>query len=83
MMNYSPIIIPGNVEKGLVCVKLLLECSKVKTPVNAAEHVKRYVNYLDRRGKSALLLAAKNEATDIVIELLTRQADFDVRLVIV
>ncbi|OXA57807.1 Transient receptor potential channel pyrexia [Folsomia candida] len=68
----------GNVEKGLICVKLLLDCNKIKTHTNAAEHIKRYVNHLDKFGKSPLHLAAKNEATAIVIELLTNRANFDI-----
>jgi ankyrin repeat protein len=68
----------GNVEKGLVCTKMLLECRQLTEHANAAEKIKGYVNHLDKCGKTALHLAAKNEATQIVIELLTNQAEFDI-----
>lgn len=57
---------------------MLLECHQVTNSSDAAEKMKQYVNHLDKFRKSALHLAAKNEATHIVIELLRHQADFDV-----
>ena len=68
-------------DKGFVCAKILLECRQITVHPNAAEKIKHYVNHLDKFNKSALHLAAKNEATKIVILLLKNQADFDVRSV--
>jgi len=72
----------GNVEKGLVCMKILIESRQIMSYPNPAEKIKGYVNHLDHQRKSALHLAAENEATSIVVELLTNQANFDIRYAI-
>jgi ankyrin repeat protein len=63
-------------------MKILLKCKQLMSYPNAAEKIKGYVNHLDHHLKSALHLAAENEATAIVVELLTNQANFDIRFVI-
>lgn len=70
----------GHVEKGLICTKLLLECSALQVDAEKrTEKLRRFVNAVDYNNESALHLAAKNEATKIVRELLMNQADLDIR----
>ncbi|CAL8143317.1 unnamed protein product [Orchesella dallaii] len=70
----------GNVEKGLRCVKLLLECNALMVSSQyRAEKLRRFVNSVDYNHETALHLAARNEATMIVKELLVNQADLDIK----
>lgn len=69
----------GNPQKGLLCTRLLLE-SKAVT-VNSSqrsEKLRKFVNCTDYNNETALHLAAKNEATLIVKELLLNMADLDI-----
>lgn len=69
----------GNVEKGLLCTKLLLEVIGLIVPAEKrAVKLQKFVNKTDYNKETALHLAAKNEATNIVKELLLNQADLDI-----
>lgn len=70
----------GNVEKGWLCTKLLLECSALMVEAEKrTEKLRKFVNATDYNHETALHLAASNEATKIVRELLYNQADLDIK----
>lgn len=70
----------GNVEKGLICVRLLLECSALTVDAEKrTEKLRKFVNAVDHNHETALHLATKNEACKIVRELLLNQADLDIK----
>ncbi|CAL8134029.1 unnamed protein product [Orchesella dallaii] len=72
----------GNKEKGLKCTKLILEAISLGVhPANVVSTLRRLVNVVDFNQETALLLAARNEATMIVKELLIHHAELDVQLV--
>ena len=66
-------------QEGLACVRLLLKCDKIMHTDNVTETVRRFTNIQDSNGETPLHIAAANEATEIVIELLKNQADFNLK----
>ncbi|ODM96676.1 Transient receptor potential channel pyrexia [Orchesella cincta] len=72
----------GNVEKGFKCTRMILEAiSLAVRPGSLVQVLRRLVNVVDYNHETALHLAARNEATMIVKELLVNHADLDVKSV--